>query len=150
MIKYTLKCRNGHRFDSWFASASAFDTLTVGGHVSCVMCGDTKVDKAIMAPHVSTTRDVVARGDTSPAAPETAVRAGSEAMAKALAEMRNHVEKNATYVGGGFAKQARAMHLGDAPERAIWGEANLSEAKALIEDGVPVAPLPFIPTRKAN
>jgi hypothetical protein len=71
-------------------------------------------------------------------------------MAKALSQMRETVEKNATYVGGNFAKQARSMHLGDAPEKPIWGEANLKEAKALIDDGVPVAPLPFIPTRKAN
>ena len=64
--------------------------------------------------------------------------------------MREHVEKHSTYVGGSFAKEARAMHLGDTPERPIWGEANPTEAKALIEDGIPIAPLPFIPTRKTN
>jgi hypothetical protein len=148
MIKYTLKCRDGHHFESWFASAGAFDALTAGGHVSCVMCGVTDVTKAIMAPHVSTGRDVALHDAAAPAGSDIAAPAGD--MVKALAEMRKNVEKNATYVGGGFAKEARAMYLGDAPERAIWGEANLKEAKALIEDGVPVAPLPFIPTRKAN
>lgn len=71
-------------------------------------------------------------------------------MEATLSKMRAEVEKNATYVGRDFAKNARDMHLGDAPERPIWGEANAREAKALVEDGVPVAPLPFVPTRKVN
>ena len=76
---------------------------------------------------------------------------GSAAEVKAaLAQMRKHVEANSTYVGGNFAKEARAMHLGDAPERAIHGEAKPAEAKALIEDGVPVMPLPFMPKSKVN
>lgn len=147
MIKYTLKCSDGHQFESWFANADAFDTLTAAGHVACVVCGGMDVSKAIMAPSVSTARDKAVPADV-PDAP--AITAPSEDVSKALSEMRDHVEKNATYVGGGFANEARSMHLGDAPERAIWGEANLQEAKALIDDGVPVAPLPFIPTRKAN
>lgn len=69
---------------------------------------------------------------------------------KALSSLRKHVEQNSDYVGTGFAKEARAMHLGDAPERAIWGEAGKEEAKALIDDGIPIAPLPFTPTRKTN
>lgn len=68
----------------------------------------------------------------------------------ALRAMRNHVEENASYVGGNFAKEARAMHLGDAPEKPIYGEAKLDEAKALIEDGVPILPLPGVPKRNAN
>ena len=64
--------------------------------------------------------------------------------------MRRHVEKNSDYVGPSFATEARKMHLGDAPERSIWGEASPSEAKSLIEDGIPVAPLPFVPKTRAN
>ncbi|WP_223421754.1 DUF1178 family protein [Tateyamaria pelophila] len=148
MIKYALKCRDGHVFESWFASADAYDTLKAGGHVSCVVCGARDVGKAIMAPNVSTARE----RPLSVGTPEThdAPDVPAHDMAKALSEMRDSVEKNATYVGGNFARQARAMHLGDSPEKPIWGEANLTEAKALIEDGVPVLPLPFIPTRKAN
>ena len=146
MIKYTLKCSDDHVFESWFASAEAYDTLTAGGHVSCMVCGTGEVTKAIMAPNVSKAR---AQGG-APDAPAVAANAASPEMVKALSEMRRNVEKNATYVGGNFAREARSMYLGDAPERAIWGEANLKEAKALVADGVPVAPLPFIPTRKAN
>ena len=153
MIKYALKCSNGHGFESWFASADAYDTLKSGGHVACIVCGGQDVAKAIMAPNVSKGRDKAVSADPSQTAPAPATPAQEQPardMAKALSEMRKAVEKNATYVGGSFASQARAMHLGDTPERPIWGEANLKEAKALIEDGVPVAPLPFIPTRKAN
>lgn len=148
MIKYALKCSDGHAFESWFASADAYDTLKSGGHVACMVCGGQDVSKAIMAPNVSTARDKAG----APDAPETTLtpNVAPDGMAKALSEMRDAVEKNSTYVGGNFAKQARSMHLGDAPEQPIWGEANLEEAKSLIEDGVPVAPLPFIPTRKAN
>lgn len=146
MIKYTLKCADGHDFESWFASASAFDTLQGAGHLACVTCGSSRVEKAIMAPRVSTSKAVtVAPSAPAPQTPNT--DADVEAT---LSKMRAEVEKNATYVGRDFASEARDIHLGDAPDRPIWGEANAREAKALIEDGVPVAPLPFIPTRKVN
>ncbi|MEM8576393.1 MAG: DUF1178 family protein [Pseudomonadota bacterium] len=131
MIKYTLKCADGHGFDSWFKSADAFDTLAAAGHVTCPECGSAQVSKAVMAPQVRAARD-------------------AEAKAQALQAMKAHVEQNSDYVGKDFASQARAMHLGDAPERSIWGEAKPAEAKSLIEDGVPVVPLPFIPKSKAN
>jgi len=74
-------------------------------------------------------------------------RAWAEA---ALADLRKRVEADATYVGGTFAAEARAMHAGEKPGKAIWGEANAKDAMALIADGVPVAPLPFHPRAKVN
>jgi hypothetical protein len=143
MIQYSLKCENDHGFDSWFASADAYDKLADNGMVSCAVCGSTKVSKAIMAPRVRTTK-----GKEAPAAP-TLPTEKSEAE-QAMAEMRAQVEQNSEYVGTNFATEARSMHLGDAPERAIYGEAKPEEAKSLIEDGIPVTPLPFMPTRKSN
>ncbi|MEM7630979.1 MAG: DUF1178 family protein [Pseudomonadota bacterium] len=137
MIKYALKCNDGHRFESWFASAEAYDSLLAAGHVTCTVCGSDNISKALMAPQVKT-----ARAGVAAPAPED--------KAAALAKLRADVEANATYVGGNFAKEARAQFLGDLPDRPIFGEAKPEEAKSLIEDGVPVAPLPFIPTRKAN
>ena len=137
MIKYALKCEDGHGFESWFASAEAYDGLLKAGHVTCAVCGSTDISKALMAPQVKTARkqdETAGKGDD----------------AGALAKLRAEVEANATYVGGNFAKEARAQFLGDVPDRPIFGEAKPEEAKSLIEDGVPVAPLPFIPTRKAN
>ncbi len=138
MIKYTLKCDNGHRFDSWFASSEAYDSLTAAGRVACIDCGSAAVEKSLMAPNVSTDKDL------------PTLTAKPDPKEQALAKMRDHVENNADYVGMSFAKEARDIHDGTAPERAIYGEANLKEAKALIDDGVPVAPLPFLPKRKAN
>ena len=143
MIQYSLKCENNHSFDSWFASADAYDKLADNGMVSCAVCGSTKVSKAIMAPRVRTTK-----GKEAPVAPT--LRTEKSAAEQAMAEMRAQVEQNSEYVGTNFATEARSMHLGDAPERAIYGEARPEEAKSLIEDGIPVTPLPFMPTRKSN
>ncbi|MCW1931954.1 DUF1178 family protein [Pararhodobacter zhoushanensis] len=141
MIRYSLKCDQGHAFESWFASASGFDTLKKAGHLSCAHCGSAQVEKALMAPSVAN-----ADGDSTAKA-LTPVAGGPE---EKLAALRRHVEENSDYVGTDFVKQARAMHLGDAPERAIWGEARFEDARALAEEGVPVAPLPFIPKARTN
>ncbi len=157
MINYTLKCANDHRFDSWFQSAAAFDKLKAAGMVACAVCGDTHVEKAMMAPRVRPARSAAAKPqDPTPTpAPEASGAPGplsqpASPAEQALKELRAHVEANSDYVGKDFASEARAMHEGDAPERPIYGEAKVEEAKALIEDGVPVAPLPFNIGRKTN
>lgn len=142
MISYTLRCDQGHDFDSWFQSASAYDALEKAGHLSCAVCGSASVGKAVMAPRIT-------KGGETNAAPMALSAPGSDAE-RALAEMRQKVEENSDYVGDKFADEARAMHLGDAPERSIYGEANLQQAKALVDDGVPVMPLPFKPKKKLS
>ncbi len=149
MIQYALKCNEGHTFDSWFQSAEAFDKLSRGGMVSCAVCGGSQVEKAIMTPRLRTA------GKTASPATENGPEKGplscpASPAEQALAAMRRHVEKTADYVGRDFAAEARRMHTGEAPERSIYGEARAEEAKALIEEGVPVAPLPFMPNRKTN
>lgn len=135
MIRYSLQCCQGHVFESWFQSASAFDSLTLAGHVTCSVCGETDVSKALMAPTVCHASESV----------ETKTQ---DKQAEAIAKMRQEVENNATYVGGEFAKKARDMHEGLSSETSIYGEANLADARALIEDGIPVMPLPFKPKQK--
>ncbi|WP_298911111.1 DUF1178 family protein [uncultured Aliiroseovarius sp.] len=160
MIRYALKCDQNHKFESWFQNANAFEALKAAGHVACPDCGSTKVEKSLMAPKVRPARSAAAKPaapDTAPApapsapaphvAPPPEVQAEIEAE---IAKLRAKVEAESDYVGADFAKEARAMHLGDAPERAIYGETKLEDAKELIEDGVPVMPLPFTPTRKVN
>lgn len=139
MIRYSLKCDQGHGFESWFASASAYDSLARAGHLACPACGSAKVDKALMVPAVA----------TSDPAPRPLATPESEIAAK-LAELRRQVEETSDYVGEDFVREARAIHLGEAPERAIWGEAKLEEARALAEEGVPVAPLPFMGKARVN
>ena len=139
MIQYTLKCDNDHSFDSWFQSAAAFDKLEGADLLQCSVCGSAKVSKAVMAPRVSASGEKTRPLSAPPSAAE-----------QAMAEVRKKVEENADYVGKSFATEARAIHDGTAPERAIYGEARVTDAKKLIEDGVPVAPLPFGPNRKIN
>ncbi len=147
MIRYALKCGSDHAFESWFQSVAAFDSLDRSGHVACPVCGSTDVAKTLMAPAVRAARDAAPLPAPVPDRPLAAPASKIEA---ALAALRREVEKNSDYVGLNFAAEARAIHAGDAPERSIYGEARPEEARKLIEDGVPVAPLPFIPQRKTN
>ena len=140
MIRFTLTCDQDHRFDSWFQSGAAFDSLQKAGMIACAICGSVKVDKALMAPAVAVS-DKQARPTLAEPASEV------EAAIRAL---REKVEAESDYVGDSFAREARAMHEGAIPERAIWGETKPDEARALIEDGIPVMPLPFGPKPRGN
>ena len=140
MIRYSLRCASDHAFESWFQSAGAYDSLSLAGQVTCPVCGISKVEKSLMAPAV--------RSAAEPT--QGPLHAPGSDLEAALAELRRQVEANSDYVGMNFAAEARRIHAGDAPERSIYGEAKPDEARKLIEDGVPVAPLPFIPPRKTN
>lgn len=135
MIRYALRCDRGHDFEGWFRSSEAFETTLAARHVTCTQCGSADVRKSLMAPAVGTARQ--AADATTP--PETALQA-----------LRRQIEASSDYVGLKFADEARAMHEGRTPTRAIHGEARIEDARKLIEDGVPVAPLPFIPRQKTN
>ena len=144
MIEYTLKCANDHVFESWFQSSEAFEKLAKSRRVECPECGSKRVEKSLMAPGVHGTKKnkaVVSQDCEADVAQEREV---------ALAELRKQVEENSEYVGMNFAAEARAIQDGTAPERSIYGEAKPKDAFELIEDGVPVAPLPFSPKRKMN
>jgi hypothetical protein len=156
MIRYALKCSAGHGFESWFQSADAFETLAARGMVACAICGDTDVTKALMAPPVAAAQAEAAPAPAS--APATAAPSDTERplgspkhpAEQALRALREHLSKTSTYVGGRFVHEARAMHLGEAEARPIHGEATPQDARALIEEGLPVAPVPIVPPDKAN
>ncbi|MDT1060669.1 DUF1178 family protein [Paracoccus sp. CPCC 101403] len=140
MIRYDLRCEKGHEFDGWFRSSEGFETLRSAGQVACTLCGSTVVEKVLMAPGIATSR-------SKPSGDLHTARNPEEA---ALDKLRRHIEENSDYVGMSFAAEARAIHEGDAPARAIHGEAKLEDARSLIEDGIPVAPLPFRSRQRAN
>ena len=143
MIRYTLKCAQGHSFDSWFQSAGAFEKLTSAGMVSCAVCGSSDVKKGIMAPRVRPARAKT----TEPAKMPGPLSAPASPAEQAMRELRRKIEARSENVGSDFAREARAIHEGDAPERPIIGEARTDEARRLIEDGIPVAPLPWMSRR---
>lgn len=138
MIRYALACEHDHEFEAWFASSDDYDSQVVRGLVECPLCASPKVRKQIMAPAVTGTRK------TTAAAQEQAM------MMEALGQARRHIETNFDYMGDSFAREARDIHDGLSPDRPIYGEAKPAEVRALIEDGVPVAPLPpaIAPRRK--
>ena len=141
MINYTLKCDQNHTFDSWFKSAEAFEMLVKKSMVVCSECGSTNITKAIMAPSVSTSR----KKDNKPSELEKKSKLKND-----ILELKKKIEANSEYVGNNFANEARSMYLGETPERSIYGEAKTDDAKKLIDDGIPVMPLPFLPAKKAN
>jgi len=144
MIKYALTCEQAHEFETWFPSSDAFETQRKRGFVTCPFCDSAKVEKQIMAPSV-------ARTDKAPiaSAPEPqpmAVLSDREReLGTALRALREHVMKNAENVGKDFVEEARKMHFGETEERSIYGEADLAEARALLEEGIDVLPLPIVP-----
>lgn len=173
MIRYTLTCSNAHSFESWFKSADGFETLQQAGQIICPECGDVHVSKSLMAPRVTTARSKAApppapqetAGTPAPLeaeapaptaaegadpGPVPATPSSPEQREQLIAEMRKEVEANSEYVGMEFTAKARAMHAGEAEAKPIYGEAKPEEAKALLEEGVPVLPLPFTPKRKMN
>ncbi len=151
MIVFDLHCAQGHRFEGWFSSSSDFDEQQSRGLVSCPQCGSAKVGKAPMAPAVPAKGNQKAEMLPEPASAtnseQTVANAPMPAEVKQalskLAEAQTKALKNSTYVGKDFAEQSREMHYGERDEALIHGQASLEEAKALAEEGVPVAPLPF-------
>jgi hypothetical protein len=131
VIIFDLKCGpQGHVFEAWFASSAAFEEQRARGLVACPLCGSAEIAKAPMAPAV---------GPRSEATSSTSAKA---ALAAAAALQKRLLETSEG-VGDRFADEARAIHLGEAEARSIHGRATLEQAEGLVEDGVPIAPLPF-------
>ena len=153
MIRYTLRCDAAHEFDSWFPSSASFEGQAARGLVSCPVCGSGKVERAIMAPAVARTdragpaeppRTVAAA--SPPAAGAVALLSESEAALRAaIAELHRQVRDHAEPVGQRFAEEALKIHHGESPERPIYGEASLEDARMLQEEGVAFLPLPRLP-----
>jgi hypothetical protein len=153
MIRYTLRCETGHEFESWFQSSSAYESQERRHLISCPACGSAKVERAIMAPRIigKRGRDKAAPEAAAPPAEAPATESTSLMMAQErelrakLKELRDHIVKNADNVGERFPNEARKMHYGDIEHRPIFGEASPEEARALIDEGVEVSPLPTLP-----
>ena len=158
MIRYALACNKAHPFESWFPSSEAFDAQRAQGLLTCPVCGSAKVEKQIMAPSVARTDKAPAPAEapapTQPSAeppspqPVALLSEPEQAFRAMLKAVREHVTQNADYVGTGFAEEARKMHYGEIEHRSIYGEANPVEAKALLEEGIEVHPLPIVPDER--
>jgi hypothetical protein len=124
MIVFDLQCAdNCGSFEAWFRSNADYEEQRQAGLVQCPVCQSAEVEKAPMAPRVPRKRadDAVAR----------------------LAAMQAEMLKKSRWVGDEFAETARAMHLGEIESEQVHGKATIEQAKSLVDEGVPVAPLPF-------
>jgi hypothetical protein len=160
MIRYALHCAKGHDFESWFANSAAFDKQNKRGLVTCPICNSANVEKAIMAPRLARAETETPAEPPAPApaatpVPPTPAIPSNNAVAmtspqerqlrQKLKELRDHVTKNANYVGPRFPEEARKMHYGEIEHRSIYGEASPEDAKALHDEGIEFHPLPVLP-----
>lgn len=157
MISFDLLCAGGHVFEAWFRSSADYESQRAAGKIHCPTCDEGSVSKAIMAPAVAPKGN---RGRPPAAGPDAVLMAaqGGEAAATlrrhiaALARAQRQALANSQWVGDSFAERARAIHYGESADAAIHGTADAGEARALIEEGVPVVPLlvPVVPPDRVN
>jgi hypothetical protein len=155
MIRYDLICQRRHEFESWFANSAAYDKQAKRGLVACPTCGSTKVEKAIMAPRLARGKKAIdvpeapsaapPQGPSAPPAPVAMISPQERELRSKLKELREHIVKNADYVGPRFPEQARKIHYGEVEHRSIYGEATPEEAEELNEEGIAFHPLPVLP-----
>ncbi len=161
MIVFTLRCHDGHEFETWFRDGAAYERQTRRGLVSCPECGSTEVEKAVMAPRLgrSTKSDPAPRETQHEAVPEALATPPAAAppdrpptpaeFRRALQVLRSYVETNCENVGKGFADEARRIHKGESKARGIYGDATPAEAEKLAEDGIEVAAIPWVSSNDA-
>ena len=154
MIKYSLVCDAAHEFESWFPGSESYEEQARRGFVECPHCQSTKVSKAIMAPNVARKdRDAAPAEPAAPAPPAAPqpVALLDEKQQHLRAMIRDLHEKivaSSDDVGESFPEEARKMHEGETPARSIRGKASFEEARALLEDGIPVLPIPDLPEER--
>ena len=139
MILFKLKCAAEHEFEGWFRDNAAFDRQHGRHQIACPECGDTQVEKALMAPRLGRSKT-----EQTPTAPPSPAE-----MRRALQELRRQVETNCEHVGPRFAEEARAIHRGESEARGIYGEATPDESRALKDEGIEVASIPWVPPNDA-
>lgn len=153
MIKYTLQCGNEHAFTSWFASIAAYEALARNGQLSCPTCGSTRVERAVMAPAVARTDRAVANPPKAAAEPRVTSDLEEQwtnrrEFAARVRKIRDELLAKSEYVGDRFAEEARRIHeqtTPGEPPRPVHGEATADDVRGLLEDGIPVAPIPELP-----
>lgn len=163
MILFTLKCAADHQFEAWFRDNAAYDRQERRGLIACPDCGTNQVAKAPMAPRLG--RSEKSASVSAPPAPRSEDVASPTATAAetvadgsppspaqvrhALQVLRRHIERNCEDVGAQFAAEARRIHKGETKARGIYGEATEADTKALLEDGIEVASIPWVPSSDA-
>jgi hypothetical protein len=158
MILFKLKCAAEHEFEGWFRDNAAYDRQAAKHLIACPDCGSTAVTKAPMAPRLGRSRAAEPTSSPESSRPQEAPRPPPAApdrpptpaeLRRAMQILRKHVEANCEHVGPRFADEARRIHRGEAAARGIYGDATPAESKALAEEGIEIAAVPWVPTSDA-
>jgi hypothetical protein len=154
VIKYSLVCDAAHDFESWFASSESYETQVKRGYVTCPFCQSAKVSKAIMAPHVARRDRPVEVAAAEPAVPAVQPQGVAllderqQQLRSMIRELHEKIVASSDDVGEAFPEEARKMHDGETPARSIRGKASFEEARTLLEEGIPVLPIPDLPEER--
>tara|TARA_B100001057_G_scaffold36689_1_gene33205 strand:- start:669 stop:1091 length:423 start_codon:yes stop_codon:yes gene_type:complete len=136
MIKYNLKCHNDHEFESWFSNSEEFDKLIKKGLLECIYCNSKKINKSIMAPMISNTKN---NNDLI----EINYKDLNNKKNKLL-DLRKYIEKNFDYVGKDFTKKVREIYYDKKSKKAIYGTTTIKEREELADEGIDLFPIPWI------
>ncbi|MDC1151426.1 DUF1178 family protein [Pelagibacteraceae bacterium] len=135
MIKYNLTCQNNHEFESWFSDSNEFDNLKKKKLLECIFCDSKKINKSIMSPMLSGTRE------------SNKVKMMSESLQKEknkLLQLRKFIETNFEYVGEDFSNKVREVYYDKRSKKTIYGTATLEEKKELEEEGIDLLSIPWV------
>ena len=138
MILFDLRCGGDHIFEAWFRDSETYDAQAKASEISCPVCGDTAVAKALMTPNVATS-------SSEPTSTEQAAQ-----VMRYLSAVRDHVEKTHDNVGDKFPEEVRKIHYGETEKRNIYGNATADDARELDEEGIEFGVLPAPAKRKTN
>ena len=136
MIKYILKCHNNHEFESWFSHSEEFEKLNKRKLLECIFCSSKKIEKSIMAPMISNTKNKAIKFDI--------IDKDYNERKNNLLQIRKFIEKNFDYVGEDFSKKVREIYYDKKNNKAIYGTVTLDERKELAEEGIDLFSIPWI------
>ena len=136
MIKYNLKCHNDHEFESWFSNSEEFDKLIKKGLLECIYCNSKKINKSIMAPMISNTKN-------NNNFIEINYKDLNNEKNKLL-DLRKYIEKNFDYVGKDFTKKVREIYYDKKSKKAIYGTTTIKEREELADEGIDLFSIPWV------
>ena len=136
MIKYNLKCRNNHEFESWFLDSNEFDNLKKKNLLECIFCSSKKINKSIMSPMISGIKKTNKNKDF--------LKNRFQSEKKNLLQLRKFVENNFEYVGKNFSKKVREIYYDKKSKKTIYGNTTSKERKELEEEGIDLLSIPWV------
>ena len=150
MIVFDLHCKEGHRFEGWFASAKDFASQKKRGLLSCPSCGATGIERGLSAPRLNMGAEAPKPQPAQNKTPDMEGRDPFSVAQMLYSRMLDEILTKSEDVGARFPEEARKIYYEKAPGRAIRGQASQDEHDELVEEGIPVARLPVPPSDRLN